>query len=714
MPTPPRAPRKLHLHTLHGHERPDSYHWLRSQGKADPEVLAYLQAENDHLAGVMAPLRAEQQAIYQELLSHVQERDEQPEVVRGAHAYFTRTETGQAHPLYLRRPLAGGEPQLLLDLNVLKAEEGLDNVWVYATAPSPDGRFWAYLLDTTGQEVFELRVLDTETGGLAQPPLRGLNGWVPAWSADGRALHYATDDATQRSYRLWRHQLGQPQTSDTLLFQEDDPTFRVGAWVSENGQTLLICSASTRAQEWWALSAHDTQGQPTRLLARERGTEVPVLTDGGDHWLALTNHGGAEEFKLVRWSRRADGAPLAWADAADVLPYDEGRHLQSGCLFQGHLLLAGREDGFTALWVLPRQGGGYGPAQRVPFPEASVTVGIGPNYVYDSAVARITYTSLTRPLEHLNLNLKTLETTLVKAAPVPNYDPALYVSEQVWATAPGGERIPVSLLRRRDTPLPAPTLLYGYGSYGLSVNPTFVAGRLPLVDRGWVWAIAHIRGGSERGRRWYDGGRLGQKMNTFTDFIAAGEALRAQGVSRELVAMGRSAGGLLMGSVVNLRPDLWTAALVGVPFVDVLSTMLDDTIPLTTAEYDEWGNPNRPEDYAVMAAYSPYDNLKAARYPHLFVSTGLNDPRVAYWEPAKYAARVRDLAAPDSGTVVLKTIMGAGHGGSSSRYEALNELAEEYAFVLAAVAGQLPATAASVHPGEGLQGGEARAHPSRA
>ncbi|WP_221088329.1 S9 family peptidase [Deinococcus aquaedulcis] len=695
MPTPPSAPRKPTLHLQHGHERPDDYHWLKTQGKTDPEVLAYLRAENEYLAGVLSPLRAEQEAIYQDLLSHVQERDEQPEVVRGAHAYFTRTEEGQAHPLYLRRPLGGGEPQVLLDLNALKAEEDLANVWVYATAPSPDGRFWAYLLDTTGQEVFELRVLDTQTGKLAHPPLRGLNGWVLAWSSDGRALYYATDDATQRSYRLWRHLLGQPQAGDTLLVQEDDPTFRLGAYVSENGQTLLICSASNRAQAWWVLSTHDTQGLPAPLLARERGTEVPVLTDGGDHWLALTNHGGAEEFKLVRWPKRGDGAPLAWADAADVLPYDEGRHLQNGRLFQDHLLLAGREDGFTALWVLRREAGGYGPAQRVPFPEASVTVGIGPNYVYDSPTARITHTSLTRPLEHLDLNLETLETTLVKATPVPQYDPALYVSEQVLATAPDGERIPVSLLRRRDTPLPAPTLLYGYGSYGLSINPTFVAGRLPLVDRGWVWAIAHIRGGAERGRRWYDGGRLGHKMNTFTDFIAAGEVLRAQGVARELVAMGRSAGGLLMGSVVNLRPDLWTAASVGVPFVDVLSTMLDDTIPLTTAEYDEWGNPNRPEDYAVMAAYSPYDNLKAGRYPHLFVSTGLNDPRVAYWEPAKYAARVRTLAAPGSGVVVLKTIMGAGHGGSSSRYEALNELAEEYAFLQAAVQGRL-------HPAEDM------------
>ncbi|UBV41613.1 S9 family peptidase [Deinococcus taeanensis] len=694
MSTPPRALRKPTVHDLHGHQRPDDYHWLKTQGKRDPEVLAYLTAENEHLAQVMGTLRAEQQAIYQELLSHVQERDDQPEVTRGGYAYFTRTVEGQAHAIYMRRPLTGspGAPEAeetLLDLNALKATEGLDNVWVSHTAPSPDGRRWAFLLDTTGQEIWELRVLDTQTGTLAEPALSGLGGWVLGWSADGAALYYSTDDATQRSWQVWRHTLGQPQANDELLFQENDPTFRVGAFVTENGATLLIGSSSNMATEWWALSTHDPQARPALLLGRERGTEVPALTDGGDHWLALTNQGGASEFRLVRLNKRPDGQPLAWADAAEVLPYTLARYLTGMRLFSGHLLLAGREGGFTRLWVLPRNDAGYGQARPVSFPESSCTVRIGPNHVFTAGAARITYTSLTRPLEHLDLHLDALTTTLVKVTPVPDYDPALYVSEQRWVTAPDGEQVPVSLLRRHDTLLPAPTLLYGYGSYGMSMDPAFSFTRLPLVDRGWVWAIAHIRGGSEQGRRWYDAGRLERKMNTFTDFIAAGEALRGAGVARELVAMGRSAGGLLMGAAVNLRPDLWTAAFVGVPFVDVLSTMLDDSIPLTTAEYDEWGNPNHAGQYAVMAQYSPYDNLKSARYPHLFVSTGLNDPRVAYWEPAKYAARLRDLAQPGSGTIVLKTIMGAGHGGSSSRYESLNELAEEYAFALAAVDGRL-------------------------
>lgn len=690
-PLPPQAARKPVLHDVHGHQRPDDYHWLKTQGRADAEVLAYLKAENEYLETQLTPHRALQDELYAELLSHVQEDDEQPPVRRGGWLYFTRTEAGQPHPTFLRRPVAGngeteeGEAQVLLDLNALREREGHANVWVSLTRPSPDGRFWAYLLDTSGQEVWELRVLDTGTGELAEAPLTGVGGWSLAWSADSRRLYYTTEDATQRADRVWRHTLGTAREADELLWQEDDPTFRVGARLSENGQTLLISSAANKAQEWAALNVRDPAARPRLLLPRERGVEVQALTDGGDHWLALTNQGGAEEFRLVRLPK---GEALSWGQAEEVLPYDAGRHLTGLHLFARHLLLAGREGGFTRLWVLPRTAGGYGPARRAEFPEESYTVRAGENHVYDTDQARILYSSLTRPTKYLDLNLNTLECTLVKATPVPNYDPAEYVSEGRWVTAPDGERVPVSLVRRRDTPLPAPTLLYGYGSYGISMDPAFSAGRLPLLDRGWVWAIAHIRGGSELGRRWYDGGRMARKMNTFTDFIAAGEGLQAAGVASDLVAMGRSAGGLLMGAVVNLRPDLWKAAFVGVPFVDVLSTMLDSSIPLTTAEYDEWGNPNIEGEYAVMREYSPYDNLKPRQYPPLFVSTGLNDPRVAYWEPAKYVARLRTLAQPGSGTLVLKTHLGAGHGGSSGRYDALRETAQEYAFALAALRGE--------------------------
>ncbi len=690
-PIPPRAPSDPVIHRAHGLERRDDHHWLKTDGKAGERVLAYLTAENEHLDAVLAPHAALVEELTRELRSHIQERDEQPPVPEGEWLYSSRTEEGQEHPVYLRRPLDGGPEQVLLDLNTLKVQEDHANVWVSGTRPSPDGQFWAYLLDTSGQEVFELRVLDTRTGELAEAPLHGVSGWTLAWSTDGTHLYYGTEDDTQRPNRVWRHRLGQPMSGDALLFQEDDPTFRVTLQASHNGQSLLLVSSASLSTEWLALNAADTAGLPAVVLPRQAGTEY-LLEDGGDHWLALTNGSGRSEFGLVRLLK---GERLGWDDAQEVLPYDAARHLTGLHLFAGHLLLSGREGGYTQLWVLPRtaniagSGSGYGAARRVEFPEASHTVYPGPNRVYQAQQARVRSSSMTRPAEHLDLDLDTLTTTLVKATPVPGYDPALYVSEQVWITAPDGEQVPVSVVRRKDTALPAPTLLYGYGSYGISMDPAFSASRLPLLDRGWVWATAHIRGGSELGRRWYDAGRLQHKMNSFTDFIAAGEGLIAAGVARagHLAAMGRSAGGLLMGAVINLRPELFNAAFVGVPFVDVLSTMLDASLPLTTGEYDEWGNPEDRDWYDVMAAYSPYDNLKAGVYPNLFVSGGLNDPRVAYWEPAKYAARLRELAQPDSGTLVLKTHMGAGHGGSSGRFDALHEVAEEYAFLLAVAEG---------------------------
>ncbi|ULH14038.1 S9 family peptidase (plasmid) [Deinococcus sp. KNUC1210] len=684
--TPPIAPRVPVIHREHGLERHDDYHWMKTEGRAGERVLAYLGAENAHLEAVLAPHATLVDELTQELRSHLLEQDEQPPIQQGEWLYFTRTEEGLAHPIFLRRPLerAPGTPvgeQVLLDLNVLKEREGHQNVWVSTAQPSPDGRFWAYLIDTTGQEVFELRVLDTRSGELAEAPLRSLSGWTLAWSADSTQLYYATEDETQRPFRLWRHTLGRPKANDVLLFQEDDPTFRVSLNPAANGQTLLLASSATVTTEWHTMDAHDPEARPRLLLPRERGLES-WLEDGGDHWLALTNQGEAPEFRLVRLPKR-DG--LGWNDAEEILPYDAERYLTGMQLFADHLLLSGREGGFSQLWVLPRTPEGYGPARRVDFPEASHTVYPGRNRVFQTHQARILFGSLTRPTEHLDLDLGTLATTLVKATPVPDYDPESYVSEQRWVDAADGERVPVSVVRRRDTVLPAPTLVYGYGSYGIAIDPAFSAARLPLLDRGWVWAIAHIRGGSELGRRWYDAGRLHHKMNSFTDFITAGEGLISAGVARpgHLAAMGRSAGGLLMGAVINLRPQLFRTVFVGVPFVDVLSTMSDASLPLTTGEYDEWGNPEERGWYDLMASYSPYDNLKAGTYPHLFVSGGLNDPRVAYWEPAKYTAKVRALAQPGSGMVVLKTHMGAGHGGSSGRFDALRETAEEYAFLLA-------------------------------
>ncbi len=355
-------------------------------------------------------------------------------------------------------------------------------------------------------------------------------------------------------------------------------------------------------------------------------------------------------------------------------------------VFRDHLLLSGRSGGTTRVWVLPR---GEGDLREVSFPEEVYTVAVGENHEFDTHVARLVYTSFVTPVTHLDLDLATHETREVKRTPVPNYEPALYTSERLWTVARDGTRVPVSVVRRRDVTTPAPTFLYGYGSYGVSIDPTFSAARLALLDRGVIFAVAHVRGGGEMGRGWYEGGKLRVKTNTFTDFVDVADDLVARGLTRPdlLAASGRSAGGLLMGAVVNLRPDLFRVVVAGVPFVDVVTTMLDASIPLTTLEWDEWGNPADGEFYEVMKAYSPYDNVRETTYPHLWISTGLNDPRVAYWEPAKWTARLRDRAVGER-LVLLRTLKGAGHGGSSGRYDALRETAEEYAFVLAALGGQ--------------------------
>lgn len=684
-PTPPQAKRQRTVHQAHGEIRPDDHHWLRTQGPEDPEVLAYLQAENAHLDAIMAPLRPLQDELYDHMLARVQQTDQGPPVPWGGWQYYTRTEEGRAHAIYCRQPRGGGPEQVLLDLNDLIAREGLANAWVNHTRPSPDGRLWAYLIDTQGHDQFTLRVLDTQSGQDLPDRVPDLSGWSLAWSADASRLYYARQDATLRAHEVWRHTLGAAPDRDERLYHEADQTFRIGVGTSASGDEVLLQVTSTLTSEWHHLRAADNAGQFQVIWPRARGVQY-TAEDGGDHWLILTDQEEAREFKLLRVPK--DGGP-----ASEIISHDERRTLGRLSVFRQFLLVSGREGGLTQLWVLRRQNGEYVAGQRASFAEEVYTVRVGANHDFDARVARILYTSLTVPVTHYDLDLVTLDLNEVKTTPVPDYDFSQYVARRLWVTARDGVRVPVSLVYRRDTPPGAPTLLYGYGSYGFPMDPGFSASRLALLDRGWVYAIAHVRGGGELGEGWYRAGKLNSKMNTFTDFIDCAEHLIHKGVTRpeRLVAMGRSAGGLLMGAVVNLRPDLFRAAFVGVPFVDVLSTMFDASIPLTTAEYDEWGNPGDPASYVMMRAYSPYDNLKATAHPHLFVSTGLHDPRVAYWEPAKYVARLRTLETGPNQTV-LKTNLGAGHGGSSGRYEALRETAEEYAFAIAAVEGRLPQT----------------------
>ena len=685
-PQPPIAARKPVQHRAHGETREDPYHWLKTQGREDPEVLAYLEAENAHLDASLAPLEALRQDLYAELLSHLQETDQDPPVPWGEWAYYQRTEAGQQYPLHCRRPLAGGPEQVLLDPNALKAEEGLEQLWVGLTRPSPDHTRLAYLLDTKGAERFEIRVRDLAGGGETRTGVTEVSGGSLEWSADGSRLYYIRTDAAWRPHQLYRHTLGADPATDERLVQEDDETFRLHLTTSDSGAELLLTSDSTLTSEVQHLAAGDVSGSFAPIWPRERGVEYEA-EDGGDHWLITTNRNGAREFVLL-------ALPKAGGEPRTVLAHDPARKLDGVKVFERFLIVMGREEGLAQLWVLPRDGNHYGEPRRVPAPEAVYTWRLGPNHQFAAGVARVVYSSSVTPTQHLDLDLETLQTMLVKATPVPGYDPGLYAAERLWVTARDVALVPVTLVFRRDAARPAPTYLYGYGSYGISLDPAFNASRLPLLDRGWVCATAHVRGGGELGRAWYEGGKLEQKAHTFHDFVDCAEALLSEGVAQPgaIVAEGRSAGGLLMGAVLNERPDLFAAAIAGVPFVDVLSTMEDASIPLTTLEYDEWGNPADAGLYAAMRAYSPYDNIGGGRYPHLWVSTGLNDPRVAYWEPAKWVARLR-AEADVRRTLVLKTLLGVGHFSASGRYDALCDRAAELAFLIGAVEGRLDAEA---------------------
>ncbi|PYE48969.1 S9 family peptidase [Deinococcus yavapaiensis] len=678
-PQPPVAASRPVVHERHGDRRTDEYSWLRERDH--PDVMAHLHAENAFLAKVMEPLRGLQGELYQEMLSHVQETDDSPPVPWGDFEYYTRTVEGLDYPIHCRRHREGGAEEVLLDGNELKRREGLENVWIGRTLPSRDHALLAYQLDTAGAERYELRVRDLMTGAETRTGVQDVSDAGLAWSADGSYLYYIRNDEAWRPFEVYRHRLGEDPASDERLYREDDETYTLRLNTSDSGDELLLTSDSTMTTEVRRLRATDTSGAFEVIAPRRRGVEYSV-EDGGHEWLILTNEDGAREFKLI-------GLAKEGGEVREILPHDEARFLEGVTVFENFLLVSGRSGGTTRLWVLRRD---EDTAREVTFPEEVYTVRVGENHEFAATTARLVYTSLVTPSTHLDLNLETLELREVKRTPVPNYDPELYTSSRMWITARDGARVPVSLVHRKDIARPAKTLLYGYGSYGLSINPSFMATRLPLLDRGFVFAIAHIRGGGEMGRAWYEGGKLHAKSNTFTDFVDVAEHLVGQGVTTpsHLAVMGRSAGGLLMGAVTNMRPDLFKVVLAGVPFVDVVTTMLDASIPLTTLEWDEWGNPADPTFYEVMKAYSPYDNVEAKAYPHLWISTGLNDPRVAYWEPAKWAARLRERKT-DGNVLVLKTLMGGGHFSSSGRYDALKETAEEYAFMIAALEGRFDA-----------------------
>ena len=673
-PTPPRAERRPTVHEIHGDRRVDEYAWLRDRD--DPAVVAHLHLENAYTDTVTAPTAELRQRIYEEIAGRVQQTDESAPIPNGPWLYSSRTEEGRQYPILCRRARndGGAAVQVILDQNALA--EGHDYLRVGDTAVSPDHRLLAYTVDTDGSEVYTLRIRDLDTGEDRDDEVQRVY-YSLAWSADGGTVFYTRPDAMMRPYQVWRHRIGAPPSDDTLVLQEDDDRFFTEVSRTRSGALILIDLGSKQTTEVWMLDATTPGAQPRVVAHREQGHEYSV-DHHGDTLYIVSNH-RAVNFRLMATPLQAPQREN-WRE---LIPHRDDVKLDGIDLFAEHMVLYERAGGMRRI-----SHGAVGATQTavIPQPEGVYVAWPGSNREWDTHTLRFEYSSLVTPRSAVDVDLRSGARTVVKEEPVlGGYDRTQYVTERLWATASDGVQVPISLVRHTSTPLDgsAPALLYGYGSYEISTEPSFGIPRLSLLDRGLVYAIAHVRGGGEMGRRWYEDGRLMHKRNTFTDFIACADHLVAQGYTshRRLGIRGGSAGGLLIGAVVNLRPDIARCALAHVPFVDVVTTMLDETLPLTVTEYEEWGNPNQPDAYRYMLSYSPYDNVAGVEHPAVLATAGLNDPRVGFWEPAKWVARLRDRTA-GTRPIQLQTELGAGHGGPSGRYHAWRKEAYELAFLL--------------------------------
>jgi oligopeptidase B len=670
---PPFATPRPTVLEAHGERRVDPYYWLRDRD--DPEVMAYLEAENAYTDTVMAPTAALQERLYREIVGRIQESDTSaPTFFKGWWTY-TRTVEGLDYEIYCRRRGSMEAPEeVILDGNELA--KGHEYFEVGYVERSPDENVIAYAVDLNGSELHELRFREMATGRELDDVVAGVY-YGAAWAADSATFFYVRPNKAMRPYQVWRHRLGTAASEDVLVFQEDDERFEVNVELSKSERFIFITSASQVTGETHFLPSGSPDGRP--LVIEPRRSDIEYTVDHQeDRFLILTND-GATNFRLMSTPVSAPGR-RSWtevvAERPDVRLNFIDVHIR-------HVVLGQRSDGLQRLEVLDSRTGGV---HVVAQPDAAYTAFPGSDPRYDGQVMRFFYTSLTAPWSAVDYDMETRARNVVKEQPVRGgYRREDYATERVWAGAPDGTQVPVSLVYRRDLRRPgAPLLLNGYGAYEHSNDPMFDPARLSLLDRGFVFAIAHVRGGGEMGRTWYEQGRLLHKRNTFTDFIACAERLVAERFTRpELLAIrGRSAGGLLIGAVLNERPDLIACAVAQVPFVDVLTTMLDDQLPLTVNEYDEWGNPQSPEYYRYMQGYSPYDQVHEAAYPAMLVTAGLNDPRVSYWEPAKWVARLRTLNRGRR-PIVLKTQLGSGHMGPSGRYESWREEAFVMAFVIA-------------------------------
>lgn len=670
-PIAKKVPKEL---VAHGDVRIDNYYWLNERD--NPEVIAYLEAENAYYEACTAHTKDFQEQLFQEMKARIKEDDVSVPYFYNGYWYITRFEIGKDYPIYSRKKGSlAAEEEILFDCNEMA--RGYAYFKLTGLNISDDNRYCAFGIDTVSRREYVIHIKDLFTGQILPVSIENTTG-SSTWSADGKTLFYSRKDPqTLRAYRIFKHTFGSEVSQDQLVYEEKDETFSTYIYRSKSKKYLIIGSESTLTSEYRILEADRAEGDFRIFQERVRGIEYSI-SHYQDHFYIVTNKDEADNFKLMI-THETQTSMEFWED---LIPHREETLLEGIDIFKDYLVVSERTNGLNQIWIKPWHEEGY----YLPFDSETYTAFTTTNIDFDTEILRYAYQSLATPSSVIDFNMRTGEKQVMKEqAVLGDFSKENYTEQRVWATAQDGTQIPISMVYKKGMQLNGknPLLLYAYGSYGASMEPYFSTVRLSLLDRGFIYAIAHIRGGEDLGRNWYEEGKLLNKKNTFTDFIDCASYLIDQGFTsaQHLYAEGGSAGGLLMGVVINMRPDLFHGVIAQVPFVDVVTTMLDDSIPLTTGEYDEWGNPNDKEYYDYMKSYSPYDNVTAQDYPHLYISTGFHDSQVQYWEPAKWIAKLREVRT-NKNQLYLDTNMDTGHGGASGRFESIREVAKEYAFLL--------------------------------
>ena len=675
---PPVAKKEAKVLKIHGYEITDNYAWLRDRNdKKDPEIIKYLEAENAYTESFMNPHKPFVENLYNEMIGRIKQTDSSVPYRLGDHWYFTKSEEGKQYPVYLRSKTKDlKDAEVLLDQNAMA--EGFKYFAIGSFDVSDDGNFLAFSTDTTGYRQYTLQIKDLRTGTIMSDKIERVTS--VEWSNDGKYLFVVQEDATsKRSDKFWRHTVGTDKND--LLFEEKDLLFNIGVGRSRDKKMLMLGSSAKTSREYRYLSADNPMGEWKVISPRREGHEYSADFNNGKFYIVTNKN--AENFKIVRAPLK-DPSEKNWKD---FVAHDPAIKIDGIDFFKDYAVVSEVQNGLEYLKVMDLKT--RRAATRIATPEEVYTMGMSTNPEFDTAVIRYTYSSMITPNSTYQYDFKTGKSELLKQQEIPSgYDKTQYETKRLWAVARDGVKVPISIVWKKGTPLDgsAPMLLYAYGSYGFSMTPNFSTARLSLLDRGMIYAIAHIRGGSELGERWRQDGRMFKKLNTFYDFVDSAKWLTANKYtsSDRLVIQGGSAGGLLMGGVVNMSPETFHAVIAQVPFVDVMNTMLDANLPLTTEEWIEWGNPNEKKAWDYMIKYSPYDNVKAQNYPNMLIEVSLNDSQVPYWEGAKFAAKLREMKT-DKNIIMLKTNMGAGHGGSSGRYDRLKEVAFDYAYALTQV-----------------------------